>query len=141
MRSKPIDIFLLKMRIGAIDECWEYQGCNDGHGYRKIYHQKVHRLSYQHFIGEIPKGLKILHKCDNRACFNPEHLFIGNEADNSRDAAIKGRLSKKITPDQIPLILKDDRVHQVIAKDYGVSRGLISNIKRGVKWKHHHNLA
>jgi len=50
-----------------------------------------HRLAHETFIGEIPKGMWVLHKCDNRACVNPDHLFLGNNQDNVDDKIAKGR--------------------------------------------------
>ena len=51
----------------------------------------AHRMSYQVFKGSIAPGLCVMHRCDNRACFNPEHLEIGTLADNNRDMKRKGR--------------------------------------------------
>lgn len=52
----------------------------------------AHRAAWIFMRGPIPKGLMVLHKCDNRDCINPNHLFLGTQTDNMRDAAAKGRL-------------------------------------------------
>lgn len=77
-------------------------------GKRKLY--AAHRLSFSTFVAPIPDGLQVLHKCDNRACFNPAHLFLGTQQDNMDDMIVKGRQRHvtavvhwtKLHPEKIP---------------------------------------
>ncbi len=117
---------------------------------------RAHRLMYEKRYGPIPHGMSVLHKCDQRDCVNPAHLFIGTYADNSRDMCAKGRQAKgekngcaKLTTEQAEAIArdyvkgkpsgnpKDWGNARLLAKQYGVSKGHIHQITTRA-WKHLH---
>lgn len=95
----PIHIRLLESVAYGLTDCWHWIGKTNGLGYgRMSYKGKssvAHRLSYEAFVGKIPTGLFVLHKCDNRLCINPDHLFLGTYSDNRIDCLKKGRWALK----------------------------------------------
>lgn len=136
------------------DGCWEWGGSKSRSGYggfmvagRK---QLAHRVSYQLYVGEIPAGLCVCHRCDNRGCVNPDHLFLGTHTDNMRDCVNKGRRKIKWIDTsgekRSRSKLNESQVIEIrtkhesgargvdLAKEYGVSRPAISMIVRRHNW-------
>jgi hypothetical protein len=138
-------------RVVEDNGCWIWVGAKSGSGYGKVFFTRkeyilAHRLSYQLFIGEIPKGLFICHKCDTPACVNPDHLFAGTAADNVADKVSKGRQGmgekikqSKLKPENIIAIraeYKSGEMQRHIAKRHGVHFATNSDIITGKTWKH-----
>lgn len=71
--------------------CWEWGGFTTGSGYGRFAGKAAHRLAYETWVGTIPEGHVVRHKCDNRPCINPDHLETGTQADNARDRVERGR--------------------------------------------------
>lgn len=116
-----------------------------GYGQISIRRQRwsTHRLAWTLAHGQIPGGLSVLHRCDNRACMNVDHLFLGTQADNMLDMAQKGRSVRgeasfraKLTEDQVIAIRNDPRSHRAIARDYGLRHTSVGDIKRRRIWRH-----
>ena len=92
-RVNPDIRFFDKVKI--TDSCWEWTAAKTKKGYGSFWPNKnfiqAHRYSYEYFKGKIPKSLFVLHSCDNPPCVNPDHLFLGTQKDNVKDAIIKNR--------------------------------------------------
>jgi len=109
---------------------------------------RAHRLAYEVWAGEIPPGMFVRHKCDNKGCINPEHLELGTHADNMADLAARGRRKgmlagenngrAKLTQhqaDQIRKLYASGRFSQEeLGEMYGVSQYAVSAIVRNIRY-------
>lgn len=137
--------FLDKVQMG--ESCWTWIAGMARGGYGRFYvggkAMRAHRYSWMFYIGPIPDGMYICHTCDNRACVNPEHLFIGTAADNSADMKRKGRSQAgenngrdKLTNSDVLDIRASSQHYKTLCKRFDVSYSTIHKIKRRVTWTH-----
>lgn len=131
--------------------CWEWIGCITKTGYGNMTFQrktwKSHRRSWIMHYGQIPEGLDVLHKCDNKVCVRPDHLFVGTAKDNALDASKKGKMhpgektaQSKLKEHQVLKIreryLGGDTNLRMLGNDFGVHRKTVEDIIHRVTWKH-----
>jgi hypothetical protein len=103
-----------------LNGCREWNRRCDANGYGRLNRGDVsrwaHREAWRIHRGNIPEGLFVLHKCDNRKCVNPDHLFLGSARDNALDMVAKGRhwralqdVQRRINRGEIPSLLTRER--------------------------------
>lgn len=132
--------------------CWQWQMSTNHNGYGRFKVgagvERAHRVSYHIHKGPIPEGMIVCHACDNPGCVNPDHLWLGSNADNSADMLRKGRhrtapqagemnnratLTEAQAREVISLIAAG-LSNKAIATRYGVTHSSVSNIRRGKTW-------
>ena len=127
--------------------CWRWVGRLSTHGYGQIgsaaRHLIASRVSFQMHCAAIPSGQCVLHRCDNPECTNPAHLFLGTKKENSQDMVRKARHAHgtahpkaKLTEELVASIKTSDASGRALAIELGVSRSLVTAIRRGEKWTH-----
>lgn len=101
------------------------------------------RYIYECEHGSLSDELFVMHTCDNPTCINPSHLAAGTPLENTRDMVEKGRKPvgeavpcAKLTNSDVLDIRKDSRSSAVIARDYGVSKKTIQDVRKRRTWKH-----
>lgn len=156
--------FWRRVDTSSDEGCWPFLGYCLPNGYgqikRVIDGQKVsyvtHKFVYELIHGEVPEGKKVCHDCDNPPCVRPDHLWLGTQAENLKDARDKGRavpFGGKRADNQGErhgmALLTEEAVIEIrylwslgqhtqrqLAEMFGVSRGAICSVVRGQSWKH-----
>lgn len=139
--------------------CWEWHGAKNSNGYGNIRVSgntvTAHRLAWYFSHGVIPAGVQVLHKCDNKGCVRPSHLFLGTQLDNIADMVRKGRSKtcgnalKNIRGEnnwhaqltekqirQIRIAYAAGMRQQRLADKYHTTQSNISLIVRSISWVH-----
>lgn len=145
--------FWAKVDKRGPDDCWEWTAnrTTSGYGRIKVSSYKTegaHRLSYYFANGEDPGDMLVCHTCDNPACVNPAHLFIGTAKDNAHDKMRKGRdrngdnagaanPNAKINEAdaaQIIRAIQSGQTNTAIAERFAISHSMVSRIRAGKSW-------
>lgn len=128
--------------VRKADGCWLWVGARNKNGYGvfRVAGKNVlaHRFMYELMQGELA-GYHVCHSCDNPQCVNPEHMFLGTDADNHTDKAKKLRGGRALTGEQVKEIkqlVSSGIILQDIAEQFGVSRKSVQRIKNGQYWRY-----
>ena len=134
----------------AVTGCWNWAGFSyneSGYGgirsdtppYKKV---RAHRVSWELHNGPIPDGVDVLHRCDNPKCVNPDHLYLGSQADNMRDMIERGlweppnrSMSKQAAEKYREMYKSGGLTYVQLAKIAGVAESTIGGIIRGDVYK------
>lgn len=124
---------------GPNGDCWVWIAACDQTGYGQISinnrTRNTHRIAYEEFVGPIPKGLQVLHRCDNPSCVRIDHLFLGTQKDNMADMAQKGRRGAPRPPSKLSDLdvrwirrcyANKDATQRRLARAFGVNQSTIS---------------
>lgn len=143
-------LFERKCEVDEGTGCWIWRSSFQSSGYGQVRISggsfTAHRASWIAHRGAIPDGLQVLHKCDDRRCCNPEHLFLGTQGDNIRDAVSKGRMTGRLpagaqrmsrvrvlTDDDIRAIRGGGETAAAVAARLGVTRSTIYRVRGGTR--------
>lgn len=129
----------------AYDHCINFKGHIGNAGYGLAHEPTTrktvlaHRKAYMDVHGPIPKGLVVMHSCNNKRCVNLAHLVVGTQSQNvlqSYKDGLQVNPLRKLTDEQVVQILNDKASQRNIAKRFGISQRAVGFIKHGVTYKH-----
>ena len=128
--------------------CWVWRGVKISTGYGSFCSGNVkrlaHRVSYHLAKGDLQSQLKVSHKCDNRVCVRPDHLFQGTQSDNMQDAQSKGRTRGIFAPSKLSwekvreirkLHAQGDGGYVALGKKFGINTYHVRDIIKNISWK------
>lgn len=149
LSAKYAERFWSKVNIAGPDDCWEWTASRDKDGYGRFCmegrRRRANRIAYMFANGFDPCRLGVLHTCDNPACCNPNHLWLGTCLDNNKDRERKHRSADlrgenahtvKLTEEQVRYIRQSNDTGISLANQFDVTPSNISLIRNRKNWRH-----
>lgn len=146
LKKTKKELFEEKYVIDETTKCWNWIARKTRAGYGQFNFNgatyQAPRVAWILYVGEIPEGLWILHRCDNPARVNPDHLFLGTQDDNMKDMAKKGRGTRgekaytcKLNVDIVKEIRNSKESTRYLSNQYGITMTTVYQIKHRESWK------
>jgi hypothetical protein len=142
-------------KVKKSNGCWTWTAGQMGAGYGCLYVAtmkrmlQAHRVSWMLHHGSLPpKGVGVLHRCDNRLCVRPDHLFLGTQEDNVRDCREKGRWNDRRGSKNARSVLRESDIPEIrrrakagttraqLAREYGITWAAMRDVVNGKHWRH-----
>lgn len=128
-------------RVTKTDGCWTHSGSLGSHGYPQAtgfgrYSEPAHRVSWLIHHGSIPAGLFVCHRCNNRLCVRPDHLYVGTHKQNMDDMARVGHPRRKLTEDNVREIRSSRDASTRLAARMGVTQRVVWMVRQGLTYRH-----
>ncbi len=142
-------------KVDKSGDCWVWTGSrfSNGYGYVGVIRNGVkgsalaHRVAFELAYGTVPAGLMVCHRCDNRSCVRPLHLFLGTAKANAEDMVAKerhargsqrpsARLNEKIVAEMRRRYREGAVSIEALAAEHGVCMYTVQAAVRGIRWKH-----
>ena len=152
IRSLEIVCELFWTRVHKSSTCWLWTGARKSQmGYGAIWCRprllSAHRLSWYIKHGPIPRGMMVLHRCDNPLCIRPSHLYLGTHTENMADMSKRGRTDRtgrpgmkngraKLTDEQVQEIRTSNEPRSTLVKKFGITKCVVSQIILRKTWRH-----
>lgn len=138
MPGRKPKILTFTLNANGCRICVSHKPNNDGYVIVRIGGKKesLHRYVFEEVHGPIPDGMQVMHKCDNPKCSEITHLELGTAAQNSFDAAAKGRRARKLTSEVVREIRSSLESSSILAERFGVTRATIGDVRKRASWKH-----
>lgn len=140
IKSKSLRARLLAHTVRGSEGCWLWTRAKDASGYGRVSigggkYLRTHKAAFVVFVGDVGE-YDVLHRCDVRACCNPEHLYLGSHSDNMIDRVRRGRqtntrMSKELVREILSWYIIGGWTQRDLAEAFGVTKQTLNDVVLG----------